>query len=182
MPGMLRRLLIISALLAMVLPGCGGSDSSSTIAYEPFDLGAGHSPIRRENQLKFAANGLVGSEPKPVIPDQPAPEFLVAQDLIDGIGSVAIPGEKLSVQYVGVLYDSEKKFASSWDEGKPFTFTLGAGEVIKGWEQGIEAMEISDQRELVIPPQLATGGSKMKDVPKGETLVYVVDLLDVEQG
>jgi peptidylprolyl isomerase len=182
MPVMLRRLLIIGALLAMVLPGCGGgSDSSSAVSYEPFDLEAPHSPIRREAQLKPAANGLVGSEPKPIIPDQPAPEFLINQDLIDGIGRMARAGDTVTVQYVGYLYDSKKKFASSWDEGKPFTFTIGNGEVSQGWEEGVYQMETSDQRELVIPPELTAGGPP-KDVPKGETLVYVIDMLNVQYG
>jgi peptidylprolyl isomerase len=184
MPAMLRRTLIIGGVLLMlVVGGCGGgSDSSSQISYEPFDLEAPHSPIRREAQLKFAANGLVGPETKPLIPDQPPPEFLVTQDLIDGIGPMAYKGDTVTVQYVGYLYDSKKKFASSWDEGKPFTFKLGAGEVMQGWEEGVVGMEVSDQRELVIPPELTKGGSKMKDVPSGETLVYVLDLLKLDEG
>jgi peptidylprolyl isomerase len=184
MPAMLRRTLIIGGLLLMlIVGGCGGdSDSSSQISYEPFDLEAPRSPIRREAQLEFAANGLVGPETKPIIPDSPPPEFLVTQDLIDGIGPMAYEGHTVTVQYVGYLYDSEKKFVSSWDQGKPFTFTLGAGEVMEGWEEGILGMEVSDQRELVIPPELTKGGSKMKDVPQGETLVYVVDLLKLDEG
>jgi peptidylprolyl isomerase len=82
---------------------------------------------------------------------------------------------------VGYLYDSKKEFASSWKEGKPFTFTLGKGEVIPGWEEGVEGMEVSDRRELVVPPEYATPGSRMKDVPSDQTLVYVIDLLDVEE-
>jgi peptidylprolyl isomerase len=182
MPAMLRRLLIIGAVLTMALPGCGGgSDSSSTVSYEAFDLEAPRSPIRREAQLKPAANGLVGPETKPLIPDQPPPEFLINQDLIDGIGRMAREGDTVTVQYVGYLYDSKKKFASSWDEGKPFTFTLGKGEVSQGWEEGVFQMEVSDQRELVVPPDLTAGGPP-KSVPKGETLVYVIDLLDLKYG
>jgi peptidylprolyl isomerase len=182
MPAMLRRLLIIGALLAMVLPGCGGgSDSGSSISYEPYDLEAPRSPIRREAQLKPAANGLVGSELKPIIPDKPPPEFLINQDLIDGIGRMARENDTVTVQYVGYLYDSKKKFASSWDEGKPFVFTLGKGEVSQGWEEGVFQMETSDRRELVIPPDMTAGGPP-KDVPKGETLVYVVEMLHVKYG
>jgi len=182
MPAMHRRLLIIGVLLAMVLPGCGGdSDSQSTISFEPFDLEAPRSPIRRETQLKPAANGLFGPETEPIIPDKPPPEFLINQDLIDGIGRMAREGDTVTVQYVGYLYDSKKKFASSWDEGKPFVFTLGKGEVSQGWEEGVFQMEVSDQRELIVPPNLTAGGPP-KNVPKGETLVYVVDLLDLKYG
>jgi FKBP-type peptidyl-prolyl cis-trans isomerase len=181
MSAMLKRALTIGGVVvAVALGGCGGdSGASSTISYQPFDLEAPHSPNRREEQLEFAANGLVGSEPKPIIPDRPPPEFLITQDLIDGLGKVARQGRTVTVQYVGYLYDSKKKFVSSWDQGKPFTFTLGDGEVMEGWEQGVESMEVSDQRELVIPPELTKGGSTMKDVPSGETLVYVLDLLEV---
>jgi peptidylprolyl isomerase len=183
MPAMLQRLLIIGGVIAVLfLPGCGGgSDSSSAISYEPFDLEAPHSPIRRETQLKPAANGLVGPETKPLIPDKPPPEFLINQDLIDGIGRMARDGDTVTVQYVGYLYDSKKKFASSWDEGKPFTFTLGKGEVSQGWEEGVVQMEVSDRRELVVPPGLTAAGPP-KDVPKGETLVYLIDLLDLKYG
>jgi FKBP-type peptidyl-prolyl cis-trans isomerase len=181
---MLRRLLIIGVVLALALAafaGCGGdSDTSDSISFEPFDLEAPKSPIRREKDLKPAANGLVGSELKPIIPDRPPPEFLVTQDLVDGIGRLGREGDRVTVQYVGYRYDSKEKFASSWDEGKPFSFILGSGEAIDGWEEGVEAMEVSDRRELVIPPDLTGGGSKMKDVPSDEALVYVVELLDVE--
>jgi len=180
MPAMLQRLLIIGALLTFLLSGCGGdSDSSDSVAYEPFDLGAPRASIRNEDELKPAANGLVGSEPKPLIPDQPPPEFLIYQDLIDGIGSLAKEGDTVTVQYVGYSYESKEKFASSWDEGKPFTFTIGKGEVSQGWEEGVSEMEVSDRRELVIPPDQAAGGPP-KDAPEGETLVYLVELLAVK--
>ncbi|HEX6781555.1 MAG TPA: FKBP-type peptidyl-prolyl cis-trans isomerase [Solirubrobacterales bacterium] len=180
---MLRRALIIGGLLAMlIVPGCGGDSSSSgTVTFESFDLEAPKSPIRRENDLKPAANGLAGAEPKPIIPDRPPPEFLISQDLIDGIGRLARTGDTVTVQYVGYGYDSKKKFASSWDEGKPFTFTIGNGEVSQGWDEGVYGMEVSDSRELVIPADLAAGGPP-KDAPEGEPLVYVVELLDVEYG
>lgn len=166
----------------LLLPGCGGgSGSSDSVAFEPFDLGAPKSTIRRETEMKFAANGLSGPEPKPVIPDRPPPEFLINQDLIDGIGRLARTGDTVTVQYVGYSYESKKKFASSWDEGKPFTFTIGNGEVSQGWEEGVYGMETSDRRELVIPADLAAGGPP-KDAPTGEALVYVIELLKVEYG
>ena len=178
---MLRRLLIIGALLAALPAGCGGgSDSSSTISYEPFDLGVPRTHERQEVQMKPGPNGLVGPETEPVIPDRDPPEFLINQDLIDGFGRTARKGDTLTVQYIGYVYDSKEKFASSWDEGKPFTFTLGKGEVSPGWEEGLNLLEVSDRRELVIPPDLAVGGPP-KDAPKGQTLVYVVDLIELEE-
>lgn len=166
----------------MICSGCGGgADSGTTLSYQPFELNAPEMPNRWENQLKPAANGLVGSETKPIIPDQPPPEFLITQDLIDGIGRPAKIGTTVTVQFVGYTYDSKKKFASSWGEGKPFTFTIGDGEVSEGWEEGVDGMEVSDSRELVIPANMAAGGPP-KDAPEGETLVYVIDLLNVKYG
>jgi len=178
-------LLIIGALLltlaALAAGGCGGGgDEVNTITYQAYDLGAGFSPIRRENDLEPGPNGLDGKEPKPVIPDLPPPEFMIIKDLLDGIGTQADPGTKLTIQYVGYDYDTKKKFTSSWDEGHPTTFTLGSGEMMEGIEKGLYLAEVSDQRELVIPPDLTKPGTKMKDVPQGKTLVYVIDLLDVQ--
>jgi len=170
----------ICAVLALFVAGCGdGSDSVATIGYRPWNLPLPDRQIRRAEALKPSENGLVGSELKPIIPDRPPPEFLVAVDLIDGIGTPAYEGDQVTVQYVGAVYGSKEKFASSWDEGKPFNFTLGKGEAIQGWEEGIEGMEISDRRELVVPPELVTGGTRMKALPSASALVFVVELLEV---
>jgi peptidylprolyl isomerase len=84
------------------------------------------------------------------------------------------------VNYVGVLYKDGKKFNASWETGKPFTFTLGKGEVIKGWDQGIVGMKVGGRRELIIPASLAYGAAgRPPTIPKNEALVFVVDLLGV---
>ena len=72
-------------------------------------------------------------------------------------GAEAKSGDKVTVQYVGVNYKTGKEFDSSWSRNEPFTFTLGAGEVIPGWDQGVEGMKVGGRRELVIPPELAYG-------------------------
>ncbi|MDQ2630105.1 MAG: FKBP-type peptidyl-prolyl cis-trans isomerase [Actinomycetota bacterium] len=183
---MVRGLGAICVLLALSVFGCGGdSDSPSTISYRPFSLplwSVGPRDERRVGSfLMPGKNGLVGSEPKPVIPDRPPPEFVVAVDLIDSFSPpVADDGDRVKVQYVGFLYDSKKKFVSSWDEGKPFAFTLGRGEVIEGWEEGIKRIEIGDRREIIVPPEDATDGSRM-DAPSGATLVYVVEALAIKE-
>lgn len=184
---MLRVLTAICVCLILSLAGCGGgSDSSSTISYRPFTLPASSIAKKQERTartwLKPDQNGLVGAEPKPVIPDRPPPEFVVFEDLIDSFSvPVSDDGERLTVQYVGYDYRTKKKFASSWDEGKPLTFTLGKGEVIQGWEEGLRRMEIGDRREVVVPPEYATGGSLMRGLPAGATLVYVVEALAIDE-
>ena len=184
---MKKALLIIAALLVLLMAaGCGGDDSSTdasgsdTTASEPFRIPIDNPPIRRAEDLKFKANGLVGSELKPIIPDSPPPEDLAVRDLVEGIGETAIPGRTVTVQYAGYLYDTGEKFDSSWDQGKPFTFKLGSGAVIPGWEEGIVGMEISDRRELVIPPDMGYGEQQVGSIPPNSTLVFVIELLDAK--
>lgn len=172
-------------LILLLLVSCGGdSDSSSTISYRHFNLPYSSYGERNARSvkafLKPGQNGLVGPELKPVIPDRPPPELLVRADLIDSLSVPAYNGDRVTVQYVGYVYGSKKKFASSWEEGKPFTFTLGKGEVIRGWEQGLHRIEVGDRRELVVPPKYVTGGSRMPYLPSGATLVFVLEALAID--
>lgn len=182
---MQKGFLIIGLLLALALGACGEEGSSDSSGgsdareFAPFRISTATPPIRYARDMKIDANGLSGKELKPIIPDSPPPEYLVVHDLIEGIaggryGDVAGPGDEVEVQYAGYDYETEKKFASSWDQGKPFVFTLGKGEVIEGWEQGLLDLEAGDRRELVIPPELTSGGSRMS-APQGRALVYVVE-------
>ena len=98
----------------------------------------------------------------------------------EGAGPEARAGNTVSVHYVGTLTDG-KKFDSSRDRGQPFTFKLGAGQVIKGWDQGVAGMRVGALRKLTIPPQLAYGDRGFPPViPPGSTLVFEVELLDVK--
>jgi peptidylprolyl isomerase len=168
--------------------GCGGgTDSSSTLSYRPFSLPASSVAKKQERTartwLRPDKNGLVGAEPKPVIPDRPPPEFVVAVDLIDSFSvPVSDDGDRLTVQYVGYRYGSKQKFGSSWDEGRPLTFTLGKGEVVQGWEEGLKRMEIGDRREVVVPPEYVTGGRLPHGLPANSTLVFVVEALAVDES
>jgi len=181
------RKLILSIAVGLsfaLIAGCDGDSSSSEdsssaeTSSKPFriPIPGGEAPIRYEKKLKLHPSGLAGSEPKPVIPEGSPPEFLAISDLINGIGQTATAGRRVAVQYVGFDYETGKKFASSWEQGKPVTFTLGAGEVIQGWEEGIEGMEVGDRRELVVPPGLADGAFPPR-IPEGKTLVFVVETL-----
>ena len=174
---MRKLILIITALVALVVAGCGGSDSSSSSeAVKPFSIPipGGKAPVRYEEKQHLDANGLSGAEPKPVIPKSSPPDFLALNDLIEGVGHLYVSGEKLTVQYVGYDYETGKKFASSWEEGKPFTFTLGKGEAIEGWEEGLRGIEGGDRREMVVPPT-ETKGKFPPGIPQGKTVVFVVE-------
>ncbi|MBC7396551.1 MAG: FKBP-type peptidyl-prolyl cis-trans isomerase [Bdellovibrionales bacterium] len=103
------------------------------------------------------------------------------QDITAGKGAEAVSGKTVTVNYVGTLKDKDKtKFDSSYDRKEPFSFMLGAGQVIKGWEQGILGMKVGGKRKLTIPPELAYGDNAVGAIPAKSTLVFEVELLDVK--
>ena len=120
---------------------------------------------------------------KPKIPKASgaAPKALKVEDLIEGKGAAAKSGDKISVRYVGNLYDTNKEFDSSWKRGKaPFELTLGQGQVIQGWDQGLIGMKVGGRRRLTIPPDLAYGAQgQPPTIPANSTLVFDVDLTKV---
>ena len=98
-----------------------------------------------------------------------------------GSGAVAKKGRKVEMRYIGKLTNSAGKVFDKNTSGKPFRFTLGRGEVIKGWDEGIEGMRIGGERELVIPPQLAYGAKGAPPaIPKNATLHFEVKLVDIK--
>ena len=116
---------------------------------------------------------------KPTIPRAQGapPTTLVKRDVVVGKGAVAAAGQTLSVQYVGVSRATGKQFDASWDNGQPFTFPLGGGQVIPGWDQGLVGMKVGGRRELIIPPDLAYGPQGSPPViGPNETLIFVIDL------
>lgn len=104
---------------------------------------------------------------------------LIIEDTKVGKGAVAEAGKLITVHYTGYLTDGTK-FDSSVDAGKPFSFTLGGGEVIAGWDQGFDGMKVGGKRKLTIPADLAYGADGIPGViPGGATLIFDVELLDV---
>lgn len=113
------------------------------------------------------------------------PDGLKYTDTKVGDGATAAAGDKVSVQYTGWLYkDGEKgaKFDSSRDRGQPFQFTLGAHQVIAGWDEGVAGMKVGGERTLIIPPELGYGARGAGGViPPNATLIFEVELLQVQQ-
>ena len=105
-------------------------------------------------------------------------------DVKPGIGPVPYAGQTVTVNYTGWLFvdgKKGKKFDSSLDRGEPFSFTLGQGQVIKGWDEGLATMHVGGKRTLIIPPDLGYGASGAGGViPPGATLIFDVDLLGVK--
>jgi peptidylprolyl isomerase len=108
------------------------------------------------------------------------PANLEIKDIWQGTGPEATAGDNVSVHYVGVSFSTGAEFDASWNRSTPLEFTLGAGQVIPGWDQGVQGMRVGGRRQLVIPPHLAYGDHGAGGVIKpGETLIFVVDLLAV---
>lgn len=119
-------------------------------------------------------------KPAVEIPDGPPPTDLQIEDLTLGDGPEAAPGTTCTMQYVGVAWSSGQQFDASWDRGQPFSFGLGQGQVIAGWDRGVAGMKVGGRRRLTIPPELGYGSRGAGGVIRGgETLVFVVDLLAV---
>jgi peptidylprolyl isomerase len=122
-----------------------------------------------------------GQKPQVTVPTGEAPPTdLVLEDVEEGTGAEAVAGKTVDVHYVGVSWSTGQQFDSSWDRRGNFSFDLGAGRVIAGWDQGVAGMKVGGRRRITIPPHLGYGDAGAGGVIKGgETLVFVVDLLGV---
>lgn len=161
-------LLTIAVCAGLAVAGCGGSDDSSTGSSESTGATTTESSVEK-------------TKPKVTVPQGAPPTKLEAKELEEGSGAEAKAGDKVTVQYVGVGYKTGEEFDSSWSRNEPFSFNLGAGEVIPGWDQGVEGMKVGGRRELLIPAGLAYGAAgSPPSIGPNETLIFVIDLLKVE--
>ena len=166
----MRRVLSISVILSLaVLVGCGSSKPSAAI---PTTSGGATKPTTS------------GGATKPTV-KIPAtlPTKLVSTDLIEGTGAAAKAGDEITVNYVGVRSADGTEFDNSYDKGQPFPFTLGAGNVIQGWDQGLIGAKVGGRRQLDIPADLAYGDKPQGTVIKaGDALTFVIDVLSITPG
>jgi peptidylprolyl isomerase len=173
-----KALMAVMALCAaLAVWGCGGSDDDSS------STGSESSASTAAETDSTTAASPSGKKTKPevTVPDGSPPEKLEIDDIEEGSGATAKAEDEITVQYVGVGYESGKEFDSSWSRNEPFSFMLGEGLVVAGWEQGLEGMKVGGRRELIIPPDLAYGAAgSPPTIGPNETLIFVVDLLAVE--
>ena len=167
-----RLLLALSAAALLGVAGCGDDDDSSD------DAGT------TAADTATTAEGPVDTSKKPevTVPEGEPPAGLEIEDLKEGDGQTAKSGDTVTVQYVGISYSTGKQFDASWDSGQPFTFQLGAGNVIPGWDQGVAGMKVGGRRQLIIPPDLAYGeqGAGGGAIPPNATLIFDVELVNVQ--
>jgi peptidylprolyl isomerase len=114
------------------------------------------------------------------VPSGSPPTQLEASDLIVGTGATAKAGETVTVQYDGYSWTYKKEFDASWNRGQAFSFALGEGQVIKGWDEGVVGMKVGGRRELIIPPSFGYGAqSPSSAIAPNDTLIFVVDLVSI---
>jgi peptidylprolyl isomerase len=120
-------------------------------------------------------------KPEIDFPGGEPPVDLEIKDIWEGDGPVAQAGQTVSVHYVGVAFSTGEEFDASWNRGTPLKFQLGAGQVISGWDQGVQGMKVGGRRQLTIPAHLAYGdrGAGGGASAPGETLIFVCDLVGV---
>ena len=172
------------AASSLGLAACGSSSSSSTTTTTAASTtttgGTSTTPSTYATISDPSAPGTIGTEPTITVPPGSPPTQLETKDLIVGTGATAEAGDDVSVQYVGVAYSSKQIFDSSWSRGQPFSFVLGKGQVIAGWDQGVVGMKVGGRREIIIPPNLGYGDqSPGSGIAANDTLIFIVDLLKV---
>ena len=197
---MRRSLLALPAVaLALAFAACGDDDSSDETAATPTATeevteapteapteeapaeetpAAGEAPKSQDSGVKVT--GKVGEKPEIDTSGVKKSDTLVVEDIKEGTGPAAQAGQTVSVQYSGVLADDGKPFDTSFDRGEPFSFPLGGGQVIPGWDQGLVGMKKGGRRVLVIPSDMAYGPAGSPPViPPDASLVFVVDMEEI---
>lgn len=180
-------ILALCAALATAVAGCGSSSDSSTGSTESSasteaggsSTKSGKSSEESSESVPKASPGEKKTKPTVTVPKGIPSNHYAFKELEEGSGATAKKGDEVTVQYVGVGYKTEEEFDSSWGK-EPFSFTLGAGLVIKGWEKGVAGMKVGGRRELLVPGDLAYGPEgRPPSIGPNETLIFVIDLLSV---
>jgi peptidylprolyl isomerase len=175
----MRPLLLLLALIAALAPAACGDDDS-----DAGDTSGTQTATAEEPSPSAQREALKDTSTKPVIP-KPAgspPRRLVKEDIVKGRGKPVEPGDAILLHYVGVTFSTNQEIDSSWDRDEPFVLQLGVSPVIEGWTRGLVGMRKGGRRMLTVPPELAYGPEgDPPTIPPNETLVFVLDALDVRR-
>ena len=172
------RNLFTIAIAALALAAC--SKLTEPPKPEPVQTESSAQPEPKAGE-KPGDKPKLADQVKPADTPPPTNEKLESKDLVPGKGAEAKTGDTVSVHYTGTLLDG-KEFDSSKKHGQPFTFELGAGKVIKGWDQGVVGMKVGGKRKLTIPPSLAYGARGFPPViPPNSTLNFEIELLEIKK-
>jgi peptidylprolyl isomerase len=195
-PTRTRTLTALATLgVGLLIAGCGGSSGGSST------LTIGNENKADTSLIKGSASSTTPTTPTSTAPagaattptsgplsEEPKiprgvgnkpPTNLVKVDVIRGTGAEAKQGSTVEVNYVGGLWKTGKEFDASWRRKEPFKFTIGGGEVIKGWEEAVVGMKVGGRRLIVIPPALGYGAKSTSSIPANSTLTFIIDLLKV---
>jgi peptidylprolyl isomerase len=165
-----HRTLLVLLVLVLALAGCGGGDDGDTAA------------TATPKATATPDNTDVTKKPKVTVPDELPPDKLQIEDIVEGKGPPAKNGDKLALQYVGLTWSTSVEFDTSWDDGKPIPLTLGKGDVIKGWDEGIVGMRKGGRRQLTIPAELAYGAQgSPPNIGPNECLRFIIDLVKLDR-
>ena len=178
-------ILLACLLLALFAASCGDDDEQDAAATPTPTAEVTAEPAQEPAGEIDPATISEDLSEKPAV-DKPSgspPAELVSEDIVEGKGKAAKAGDVVAMQYVGNSWSTGEQFDASWDRGaEPFEFPLGAGQVIPGWDQGIQGMKEGGRRLLVIPPDMAYGPQGQPPViGPNETLIFVVDLEKVKR-
>lgn len=163
---------VLAVVVGLVLILGGGSESGPETGTT--DFFTANAPAQAE---------LENLDEKPAVPDTggEAVNEIQVEDIVPGSGPEAKTGDTLTVQYVGALYDDGKEFDASWERGEPFQVTLGQGQVIRGWEEGLVGMKAGGRRGILIPAEAGYGAQgSPPSIPGNATLMFIVDLEKIE--
>lgn len=157
---------VITAIIVFVIIVAAGSGMIYISAQQPSSASTSPTPAEQQNQPPQQSDASMLKEIK--ITDETV-----------GTGQEAKNGDTVTVNYVGTL-ENGTKFDSSYDRNQPFSFTIGAGQVIKGWDLGVVGMKVGGKRKLVIPPDLGYGNQAQGSIPANSTLIFEIELVSIK--
>lgn len=184
----LRAIIGIGAAAALAggLVACGSDDASTatgtTTTARAASSAAATPPAPKGRECTaedIGVEGGFGANPVITLPDDcDPPKQLITKDLVPGSGPGAQPGQQLTMNYSLVTWSNKKKLDSSFDRGETFPLTLGAGQVIEGWDTGLVGVQQGARRLLIVPPDLGYGQGG-RGIAPNETLVFVTDAVQI---